>query len=347
VLLSTVRMVTAPPYLRECSRERCTHGERPPPPAAPHDGPRPAAAASCLDAARAAVRPDVRCRVRRGSRPVRALPRGGARSARARRVRVLDARNHVGVGQLLLVRIGLRHGRLVLPRDRDGADGRRADPRARAPRAVRLPRPGHRFRQRRDGGRVHRHARRCDRGLAARRPTVTGPQTDRARLRAIRRSGAGRLGRHPAASRDLGRFPAHRRDGRAGVRRSVPRGAQRAEPVARAAHRGTLRAADDHRPRRGRARHDRRRLSRCAARRVERRGGADRGRGNRTHLRPVVDLLHRALRHRAAPLSRAGAASGASRTSRSSPPSPRLGPACTSPPTSSRGRRRSARRARC
>ena len=42
-------------------------------------------------------------------------------------------RDHLGVDQLLVVRVGVRHRRLDLPADDDGPDGRACDPRARLP----------------------------------------------------------------------------------------------------------------------------------------------------------------------------------------------------------------------
>ncbi len=75
-----------------------------------------------------------------------------------RRVRVRDVRGLLGVDQLLVVRVGVRHGRLAVPARDDDADGRRDRARARARAGVRLDRQGRHARQRRGGGGVRRDA---------------------------------------------------------------------------------------------------------------------------------------------------------------------------------------------
>ena len=65
----------------------------------------------------------------------------------------------LGVDQLLLVRLGLRHRRLDLPAGHDGADDRRADPRPRPAGHVRVARRRRHGRQPGHGRRLHRDAR--------------------------------------------------------------------------------------------------------------------------------------------------------------------------------------------
>ena len=87
---------------------------------------RSARAAPCRDPTRVAVRPHLRHRVRHLR--LRVLPRArrGSHRRRVARVPVLDVRGVLGVDQLHLVRVGLRHRRLDLPHPDDGADGRRS-----------------------------------------------------------------------------------------------------------------------------------------------------------------------------------------------------------------------------
>ena len=64
------------------------------------------------------------------------------------RLRDRRLRDHLGVDQLLVVRVRVRRRRLALPPDDDGADDRRRDPRARPAGAVRVDRRGRVRRQR-------------------------------------------------------------------------------------------------------------------------------------------------------------------------------------------------------
>ena len=89
----------------------------------------------------------------------RALRRRGSRLDGHRRLRVRVLRRLLGVDQLLVVRLGLRHRRLGDAPGDDGADARRARAGARARAGVRVDRRRRRARQRRDGGGLRRHAR--------------------------------------------------------------------------------------------------------------------------------------------------------------------------------------------
>ena len=109
---------------------------------APHDSAKLLRAAPGGDAARAAVRPRLRGRGRAGvaepASPDQRRPRRPGRPV------VPDGvlRDLVGVDELHLVRLGLRHRRLALPGDDDHPDGRRARARGRRPRGhgrLRLP----------------------------------------------------------------------------------------------------------------------------------------------------------------------------------------------------------------
>ena len=129
----------------------------------------------------------------------------GARRRRDRGLRVRDVRGRLGVAELLVVRVGLRHRRLAVPARDDGADGRRDRAHARAAADVRVDRPRRHARQRRDGRRLRRHAR------AAAVPVVAGvaarsaQRARRAHLHGDDRRRAGRLGRADlprAAGRD-------------------------------------------------------------------------------------------------------------------------------------------------
>ena len=168
----------------------------------------------------------------------------GARRGRRGGLLLRDVRDLVGVDQLLVVRLGLRHRRLDLPAHHDGADGGRADPRPRPPRHVRLAGGGRPRRQHRDGPRVHRDAGRHDLPVAAglpRRPRASGRVPDQRRVGARR---AGRLDR-AAAGPHLGagdlpvrRGARARGAGRAGARRDAvrrhPRGTRTTSPSATA-----------------------------------------------------------------------------------------------------------------
>ena len=175
-------------------------------------------------------------------------------AAGLRRLRVRDVRHLVGVDQVLLVRLGLRHRRLDLPAVDDGADGRRADPRPRPAGHVRVDRP------RRDGGQ-HGHGRRLHRHAGARmvfqwlRAARQDPGRRSACLTyavAILVAQAGWVAlliaqTSVAGHVRLGRRPRAGRAGRPGDRRD-PQGRH---PVARPPHRRAVRAAGDHHAGRG------------------------------------------------------------------------------------------------
>ena len=94
------------------------------------------------------------------------------------RLPVRDVRGVLGLDQLLVVRLGVRHRRLDLPADHDGADGRRADPRARPAGHVRVAHARRARRQPGDGARLRRDAGADARAVGARQ---------RARTRTARR----------------------------------------------------------------------------------------------------------------------------------------------------------------
>ena len=74
------------------------------------------------------------------------------------RVRILGVRGVLGVDQLHLVRVGLRHRRLGVPRHHHAADGRRHHPRPGYPAGLRLDRRGRARRQPCLGRRIRRDA---------------------------------------------------------------------------------------------------------------------------------------------------------------------------------------------
>ena len=116
-------------------------------------------------------------------------------------LRVRHVRRDLGVAELLVVRVGLRHRRLGLPPGDDGADGRGHRAVARTAADVRIDRSRRHARQPRDGGGLRDHARGAGlpvvAGLAPRsRAGAGGPL-----VHGDDRRGPGRLGhaRHPRA----------------------------------------------------------------------------------------------------------------------------------------------------
>ena len=267
---------------------------------------------------------------------------------RHRRLRVRRVRGQLGVGELLVVRVGLRHRRLGLPPGDDGADGRRDRALARPAADVRVDRPRRHARQRRDGRRATSscasrwsscggRSRATTRDARARARAPTWPRS------ASRRSAGsllaivdlpGRARRSPCCSPLLvafeiaGPFVAERK-------------AQ--TPWHAAPHRRALRPAGDHHARRGDHRHGRR-AQRASS--TARRAGPSTPRccprRRRPHVRLLVDVLRGPLGRAARPPPRARLhlrlrapvhLRRAGRDGRR---------ACTSPPTPSRARRRSA-----
>ena len=161
------------------------------------------------------------------------LRRRGPRRRRRRRLRVRRVRRELGVAELLVVRLGLRHRRLGLPPGHDGADGRRDRAVPRAAADVRLDRRGRHARQPRDGGGLRDHAR------GAGVPVVAGlasRQRAPAHRPVVHDDGRPRAGR-------LGRAGDHRALGRRRVRRvrrpaSPSSSSARSSRRARAARRG-------------------------------------------------------------------------------------------------------------
>ena len=160
---------------------------------------------------------------------------------RRRRVRLRLLRRHVGVAELLVVRLRLRHRRLGLPPRDDRADGRRDRARARAAADVRVARPRRDARQPRDGGRLRRHARAAAVPLVAGLAPRPAAAAHRAHLHASRRRRAGRLGRagdrRAPGRADAGgaRAPRRARDGRParrGAQGAARRGTRTTSPSA-------------------------------------------------------------------------------------------------------------------
>ena len=178
----------------------------------------------------------------------------------------------LGVDQLLLVRLGLRHRRLGLPAHDHGPDGRGGHPGARAAADVRLHRPGPHAGQQRDGARLRRDAGGDGRPVAARGPAEPGasarlPHLRRGDLdRPARLDRADRRGRDARGVGGLRRRAGADRAGRAGAGRA----AGRRHAVARPPHRRALRPAGHHRARRGHHRHGRRGVRGGAGRRAGR-----------------------------------------------------------------------------
>ena len=146
------------------------------------------------------------------------------------RVRVRRVRRQLGVAELLVVRVGLRHRRLAVPPGDDGADGRRRHPLARPAADVRVDRPRRHARQPRGGRRLRGHAH------GARVPVVAGvaarsrATADRALLHAPGRASPRSAGwRSPSPDLPVGHDV--RRAARSWSRSSSP---ARSSPSARA-----------------------------------------------------------------------------------------------------------------
>jgi hypothetical protein len=129
---------------------RTYHG----PSAAADVGPRPTRGTPAGHSARTALRPDVRRGVRAGQQPVR--PPAGRRPLLRgpHRLRLRHVRDLLGVDQLLVVRLGVRHRRLGLPAGHDGADDRRDHPGTGPAAGVPVARRGRPHRQRNLGRRL-------------------------------------------------------------------------------------------------------------------------------------------------------------------------------------------------
>ena len=201
------------------------------------------------------------------------------------------------MAELLVVRVRLRHRRLVLPPGDDGPDDRRHRALARAGADVRVARARPFARHRGDGRGLRGDAHRPRRAVGAGR--TPGPRAG-ARGALLHRHGVHRPGRVGGARR---RRPLRRRGG-GGVRRpdrlraarpllGRAQGAHAVEPVP---HRRALRAAGHHHPGRGHHRH-RRRAQRAGARRggVERRRRPAGLRRRRADAGLLVDVLLRAV----------------------------------------------------
>ena len=176
-------------------RDHATAARDPRPLADPDDRPGPQRAAPDRDATGAAVRPRVRRRLRAGRRPAGPSGRRGPLWQRDRRLRVRDVRDLLGLDQLHLVRLGVRHRRLVLPDHHDGADGRRGGARAGHAAGLPLHRRGPHPRQPGRRRRLRDHADRDGGPVAAGREAGSEPSSGRAQLRGLHRGRPGRLGR--------------------------------------------------------------------------------------------------------------------------------------------------------
>ena len=163
---------------------------------------------------------------------------------------VRDLRDLLGVDQLHLVCVGVRHRRLGLPADDHGADGRRADPRARPATVLRLHRARRSRGQRGSGRWVRGDANRLGGTVVTRCPAGPRAQVGLPDLRD--------RGDHRADRLDRDRVPARVRAvltdglGAAGALRDagpVAGRAPRRHAVARPPHRRALQLAGDHRAR--------------------------------------------------------------------------------------------------
>ena len=137
--------------------------------------------------------------------PTRPCAGGGPLRGGPARLRLCELRHLLGLGQLLLVRLGLRHRRLDFPHRHHGADDRRAGPGDRPAAHVRLDRAWRTPRQLGHGARLRDHARRhgvpmAARGQAGSRPAPCLPDLCHRHL-----DRPGRLG-----GADLPRFLARR-----------------------------------------------------------------------------------------------------------------------------------------
>ena len=208
-----------------------------------------------------------------------------------------------------------------------------------APR-VRVDRRGRDRQQRRDGRRLRRDAGRDGPALGAGGPPRPAAACGVQDLHRHDPDRPGRVAGPAVRAHDRGPdVPLDHRARRRRVRRPVARGAaQGRHAVAPAPHRRALRAAGDHRARRGDHRHDRVAGGRRRARGpgLDGRRGARRAGRRRADVRAVVDLLRRSRRASscAAPALRRSA--GATGRSRSSPRSWPSAAASTSPRTTSR-----------
>ena len=250
-----------------------------------------------------------------------------------RRVRVRGLRRYMGVDQLLLVRVGLRHRRLGLPARHDGADGRR-DRLARHAADVRVARPRRHARQRRDGAGYVVMRCRCS-SCGGRSPGTIPSAPGGAHVHLDDRRRAGRLGR--AGGRDLPRHHVRVVTPLFAVELGGPSSpSARRDALAPAPHRGALRPAGDHHARRGHPRHGRR-AQRARAQRARldrRRRAAGGGRVGLTFgiwwMYFAVPWAEALVRHRERGHCRL-------RPPCSSARSRRWVPACTSRRTSSKG----------
>ena len=230
------------------------HPERPGPPPAQDDRPRPRRVAPRRNAARAAVRPRLRRRIRPGratSSPTSSpkgtsLPGIGAFSFAMFAIcwawinfswfaSAYDTDDWFYRVSTMVQMIGVIVLALGLPAMFASVDAR------------------HVLRQRRDGGRLCRDARGDGRAVAARRASRTRPAAGGAHLRGVRDGRADRLGgarvlRTSRSARSCHRRRAVRRRAGRPVRR---RGETGGTPWHAQPHRRALRPADDHRPRRG------------------------------------------------------------------------------------------------
>ena len=252
-----------------------------------HDRARPGADAPARDPTRALLRPDVR----RGHRPggLGAPPRPG-RGPRRRGPSRLPAdllRDLVGVDELHLVRLGVRHRRCRLPPDRPPATGRGAGGGGRrAPGAqrarVRGRHPGLRHDAARTGHPVAAGGR-----LSSGRAPLHPALRRRPRRRPSRLGGPPRppgRGRHRRLRRSRGGRARHPVLGRVG----------RPHPLASRPHRRTLRPLHAHRAGRVGAVGHRRRADGAGLHEHLRGTGAGRGRRDPHRLLHVVDVLRHA-----------------------------------------------------
>ena len=230
----------------------------------------PARAASDGHAAGVALRPHVRDRLRHRGLRVRPSARRGPRRIGVGLVRVRDVLHLLGVDQLQLVRVGLRHRRLDLPADDDAADGRRHHSGARSSRDVRLDRRGRARRQPGDGGRLRGDANRVGGAVVTRGQAGPAATHGMPHLRRGRHRRADRLDRHDPGQH-VGCHDVRVGGGVGGLRdvRAVAgRATHGRHALARPSHRRALFAAHHHRARRGRRRHRRLAVGGCRARRA-------------------------------------------------------------------------------
>ena len=250
---------------------------------------------SRLHPARALLRPDVRGGHRAGREQPAPRARRGARPERPGRLPAGLLRDLVGVDELHLVRVRVRHRRRPLPAGRPRADRRR--PGLRRRRATGDGAPGLHDRR----PRLRDHADRPDQPVAARRPLRSRASRRAACATPAASSSASSAGSGCSPCPDALFLPGFLVLAAAELARPGVGGARGRDVVAPAAHRRALRALHDHRARRVRARGDHRRAER--ARRRRHAGGARRDRRRRPAdgVRDVVDLLRHAVRARRRP----------------------------------------------